>query len=131
MCTPVGAQVTEKLDGGNCCIHRGLVYARTHAHPATHASFSPIKALASTLHASGALPPHVALYGENMTAVHSIEYRSLPHGFFLFGVWDCEARAWLSWDEVVAWAAALELATVPTLHAGAGRAVGCKGTATH
>ena len=68
--------VTEKLDGGNCCIARSpegaggqpgavVVYARTHKHPATHPSFGPIKALAA---AGGLLdqrlPPGVMLFGE-------------------------------------------------------------------
>jgi hypothetical protein len=39
--------VTEKLDGGNCCISRGKVYARTLNSEATHPSFGPIKRLAS------------------------------------------------------------------------------------
>src|SRR4051812_47884029 len=37
--------ITEKLDGGNCCLFRGKVYARTHKHEASHASFGPIKSL--------------------------------------------------------------------------------------
>ena len=28
--------VTEKLDGGNCCLHNGKVYARTHSAEAKH-----------------------------------------------------------------------------------------------
>lgn len=31
--------ITEKLDGGNCCMFSGKVFARTHKHEATHASF--------------------------------------------------------------------------------------------
>jgi hypothetical protein len=54
--------VTEKLDGGNCCIHRGAVYARTHKHPATHPSFGPVEALAAAQLAD--VPPHLALFGE-------------------------------------------------------------------
>lgn len=33
--------VTEKLDGANCCIVNGKVFARTHSHEADHASFGP------------------------------------------------------------------------------------------
>lgn len=32
--------ITEKLDGGNCCIFQGKVYARTHAKEATASWFS-------------------------------------------------------------------------------------------
>jgi hypothetical protein len=37
--------VTEKLDGGNCCIKGGQVFARTHSKIATHWSFDTIKGL--------------------------------------------------------------------------------------
>jgi hypothetical protein len=37
--------VTEKLDGGNCCMFRGKVYARTHKHEATHAWFGYVCSL--------------------------------------------------------------------------------------
>ena len=39
--------VTEKLDGGNCSIFRGKVFARTASTEATHQSFGPIKQFAS------------------------------------------------------------------------------------
>lgn len=70
--------VTEKLDGGNCCLKSGQVFGRTHSQPATHESFSAVKELAATF-----LPElgDLQLFGENMQAVHSIEYGNLQ-GFF-------------------------------------------------
>ena len=41
--------VTEKLDGGNCMICNGKVYARSHGQEAKHESFSRVKALAVSL----------------------------------------------------------------------------------
>lgn len=105
--------VTEKLDGGNCCIKNGLVFARTHAQPATHESFSAIKQL---VHNFPADADQVELYGENMAAVHSIEYGNLGSYFYLFAV--REKGRWLAWDEVVAWAEALCLPTVPLVFRG-------------
>ena len=36
--------ITEKMDGANCCLGPGgKVYARTHGHEATHASFNAVK----------------------------------------------------------------------------------------
>lgn len=69
---PVPLQViTEKLDGGNCCIAHaaasggGLaVFARTHKHPATHASFGPVKQLAAE-QLAGAVPEHISLFGKS------------------------------------------------------------------
>lgn len=107
--------VTEKLDGGNCCIHNGAVYARTHRQPASHPSFGPIKALAAQWQAlrqdldlslssclglsvaeqhtvcnyplrkeEVSMLERLALFGENMTAVHSIAYDGLTSHFYLF-----------------------------------------------
>mmetsp|Transcript_110266 Transcript_110266/g.212512 ORF Transcript_110266/g.212512 Transcript_110266/m.212512 type:complete len:1400 (+) Transcript_110266:87-4286(+) len=104
--------VTEKLDGGNCCIKGGLVYARTHSQPATHESFSAVKVVASNLGDLG----DVELFGENMAAVHSIEYGNLSNFFYLFGV--RQVGEWLSWDEVEALAEQLGIATVPVIFRG-------------
>ncbi|KIY95355.1 hypothetical protein MNEG_12607 [Monoraphidium neglectum] len=113
--------VTEKLDGGNCCIHQGAVYARTHKHPATHPSFGPIKVLAAAQLAD--VPPHHALFGENMSAVHSIAYRELPARFFLFAIWDTSTQVWLSWDDVEGWAQRLGLHTAPVVARGVFRSL--------
>jgi len=105
--------VTEKLDGGNCCIKGGQVYARTHAKPATHASFSAVKEL---LHGLAEDTGDLEIYGENMQAVHSIEYDNLASYFYVFSV--RRAEQWLSWDEVVAVADRLGISTVPVLYRG-------------
>ncbi|KAK9803065.1 hypothetical protein WJX73_005355 [Symbiochloris irregularis] len=112
-----GSQVviTEKLDGGNCCIHAGKVFARTHSAEATHASFAPVKALAA---AWWEVEPQLALFGENMTAVHSIKYDALRSNFYLFGVLDCQTQEWFSWDDVEATAASLLIPTAPVLYFG-------------
>mmetsp|Transcript_49977 Transcript_49977/g.140044 ORF Transcript_49977/g.140044 Transcript_49977/m.140044 type:complete len:1427 (-) Transcript_49977:87-4367(-) len=105
--------VTEKLDGGNCCIKDGQVYARTHAHPATHQSFSAVKQLAMNF---AQCVGDVELYGENMAAVHSIEYGNLTSYFYVFAA--REAGEWLAWDEVVALAERLDLPVVPVVFRG-------------
>ena len=107
--------VTEKLDGGNCCIHQGRVYARTHAQEATHRSFGPIKALAATL--CGAWDSDLAFFGENMTGIHSIEYKNLTSYFYLFAVRRADGH-WLPWAAVEQHAERLGLPTVPVLFKG-------------
>ena len=77
--------ITEKLDGGNCCIKADsssgmpLVFGRTHAQPATHESFSAVKELATCI---GDELGDLELFGENMQAVHSIEYDNLASYFY-------------------------------------------------
>lgn len=77
---------TRQLDGGNCCLRDGKVFARTHSHEATHASFSPIKELSARVVACGLVDEGVSLFGENMAGIHSIEYDDLESFFYLFGV---------------------------------------------
>jgi len=105
--------ITEKLDGGNCCIKGGQVYARTHAQPATHDSFSAVKQMSK---AFAAQLGNIELFGENMQGIHSIEYNNLTSFFYVFA-----ARAdgeWLAWDDVVALAKSLDLPTVPVVFRG-------------
>ena len=115
------AVVTEKLDGSNCCLKHGLVFGRTHSHPATHWSFNQIKTLnmgilpvLSTLEVE--FGGELELYGENMSAIHSIEYHMLYSAFYLFAV--KVSGEWLSWDEVVRVAAIVGIPTAPIVFDG-------------
>jgi hypothetical protein len=113
--------VTEKLDGGNCCLMHGRVYARTHKHEATHASFGPIKELYATIQYDAVnteYGPDLALFGENMVGIHSIEYDRLHSYFYLFGAFSFRADRWLSWDEVVRLAHQLRLSHAPIVFRG-------------
>lgn len=105
-----GLLYTEKLDGENNCLSKRGVFARSHAAP----TISPWTA---------ALREHwgrlkndlgdLEFFGENLYAVHSIEYIKLEHYYYVFA-----ARIkdmWLSWDEVQFYAALFDLPTVPVL----------------
>ncbi|CAE8681175.1 unnamed protein product [Polarella glacialis] len=105
--------VTEKLDGGNCCIKGGQVYSRTHSQPATHESFSAVKTLAAEFAASLG---EVELYGENLQAIHSIEYGNLASYFYVFAA--RRQGTWLSWDEVERVASDHGLQLVPLVFRG-------------
>lgn len=105
--------VTEKLDGGNCCLKDGQVFGRTHAQPASHESFSAVKELAANL---GPQLEGVQLFGENMQAVHSIEYGNLQSFFYVFAA--RRSSSWLSWDETTQLAEDLGLPMVPLVFRG-------------
>eukprot|EP00300_Choanocystis_sp_HF-7_P000115 c10099_g1_i1.p1 GENE.c10099_g1_i1~~c10099_g1_i1.p1 ORF type:complete len:1245 (+),score=232.27 c10099_g1_i1:42-3776(+) len=108
--------VTEKLDGANCCLARGLVFARSHAHPATHASFGPIRGWYQSF--SDCVPENLELFGENMFAIHSIEYNKLAAPFLLFAVRDSSVSEWLSWEETEAIAQEFGIPIVPVVFRG-------------
>ena len=101
---------TEKLDGENNCLSRHGVFARSHAAPTTSPWTTAIRQRWQSLrHDLGDLE----LFGENLYAIHSIEYRRLPEHYFVFAV-RCQ-DVWLSWEEVAFYAACFDLPTVPVL----------------
>lgn len=101
---------TEKLDGENNCLNRHGVFARSHAAPTT----SPWTA---SLRERWAIMRHdlgdLELFGENLYAIHSLEYKALPEHYFVFAVRCLDV--WLSWEEVQFYAAAFDFPTVPVL----------------
>jgi hypothetical protein len=106
--------VTEKLDGGNTCIYKGEVYARSTGQPSKHPSFDYIKG--NHVPRTFGTCDDLMLYGENLYAIHSIEYHSLPDYFFLFAVTDGER--WYSWDEVCLVAESCGFRTTPEIFRG-------------
>ncbi|MEN1536372.1 RNA ligase family protein, partial [Pseudomonas aeruginosa] len=56
---------------------------------------------------------NLELFGENLYAVHSIEYRALEQDFYLFAV-RCQDM-WLSWEEVQFYAALFDFPCVPEI----------------
>jgi hypothetical protein len=107
--------VTEKLDGENCGMTDGGVYARSHATFTTSAWSREVRALHKQK-IENALGEGVYLFGENMEGVHSIEYSDLTSYFYVFGVRD--NGLWISWDKVEEYAYLLDLPTVPVLFRG-------------
>lgn len=105
--------MTEKLDGENTCLKTSGVYARSHAavnqNPWAR-NMWPI--WERTKNDLGTLE----VFGENLYGIHSIEYERLPYHFFVFAIRDGEQ--WLSWEEVLFYAEALELPTVPVFEQG-------------
>jgi len=111
--------ITEKIDGGNCCLKDGQVFGRTHSRPATHWSFGPVKEMYATLLSMHQeLLEDYELFGENVSAVHSIAYDALYAPFYLFAARKRGADEWLSWDHVQELASQLNIATVPLVFDG-------------
>mmetsp|Transcript_920 Transcript_920/g.2004 ORF Transcript_920/g.2004 Transcript_920/m.2004 type:complete len:1150 (-) Transcript_920:131-3580(-) len=113
--------VTEKLDGGNCCItHDGRVFARTHSKEATHPWFSAAKEIAGRIRACSALPEGVCLFCENMEAVHSIDYGRLSSPLYVIVAVDNRSSppSVLSWHDTRKMARAAGVPTVPELFRG-------------
>jgi len=101
---------TEKLDGENNCLNRYGVFARSHAAP----TVSP---WTKTLRDKWSLLKNdlgdLEIFGENLYAIHSIEYKNIDQHYFVFAVRIEEL--WLSWEEVKFYAAAFDFPVVPEL----------------
>jgi len=101
---------TEKLDGENNCLSKHGVFARSHAAPTTSPWTASIRRYWQTVRNDLG---NLEIFGENLYAIHSIEYRKLEHHFYVFAI--REFDRWLSWEETQFYAGMLDLPTVPVL----------------
>lgn len=86
---------TLKMDGENTSLYREHMHARSldSKHNFTR---DEVKAFWSMIQRD--IPERWRVCGENMWAVHSIEYERLAHVFYGFSVWN-ENNVALAWDE--------------------------------
>jgi len=101
---------TEKLDGENNCLSQRGVFARSHAAPMTSPWTSQLREHWGRLKNDLG---DLEFFGENLYAVHSIEYTQLEHYYFVFAARINEV--WLSWEEVTFYANLFDLPMVPVL----------------
>lgn len=101
---------TEKLDGENTCLNKFGVFARSHAAPTVHPWANYLKQRWNLIKRDLG---ELEIFGENLYAIHSIEYQRLQEHFFVFGI--REKDRWLSWEEARFYAGMLDLPVVPEL----------------
>lgn len=101
---------TEKLDGENNCLSRYGVFARSHVAPTTSPWTQSIRQQWELIKNDLG---DIEIFGENLYAIHSIEYRTLKHHYHVFAV--RQHDVWLSWEEVKFYAALFDFPTVPEL----------------
>ncbi|WP_426576492.1 RNA ligase family protein [Xenorhabdus stockiae] len=101
---------TEKLDGENNCLNQHGVFARSHAAPTQSAWTQQIRQRWQLM--KGDLG-NIEIFGENLYAIHSIEYRHLEEYFFVFAV--RMKDMWLSWEEVKFYADLFDFPTIPEI----------------
>lgn len=101
---------TEKLDGENNCLNQFGVFARSHVAPTTSPWTAQLREQWQLMKNDLG---EIELFGENLYAVHSIEYKRIESYYYIFAV-RCLDK-WLSWDEVKFYAAMFDFPTVPEL----------------
>lgn len=117
----VGTEVviTEKVDGGNTCLYNGEVYARSVAAPSTAKWFAMVKKHHAWKFNN---QTDVAVYGEDIYGVHSIEYAPVPeddtYRIFAVRTVNSDPNYFCSWDEVEAFGQQWGIKTVPVMYRG-------------
>ena len=106
--------VTEKLDGENTTMYRDDLHARS-LDLRPHPSRTWVKAERGRF--AHDIPDGWRLCGENVYAVHSLRYEELEGYFYLFSVWN-DQNISLAWDDVLDWAARLQVPTPRELYRG-------------
>jgi hypothetical protein len=101
---------TEKLDGENNCLSKYGVFARSHAAPTVSPWTQNIR---QRWHSLKNDLGNYEIFGENLYAIHSIQYKNIEEHYFVFGV--RELDRWLSWEETCFIAGAFDLPTVPII----------------
>lgn len=102
--------LTEKMDGENTTMYRGGIHARS-INDTDHPSRHWVKGLwARKRHL---IPDGWRICGENLYAVHSIEYDNLPSYFMVFAIFDGDMC--LSWNRTETLCRAIGFSTVPVL----------------
>ncbi len=115
--------ITEKLDGGNTCLYQGNVFARSVDAPSTAGWMAMVKKYHGWKTAPGAVPqydPVLALYGEDMYGIHSIEYEAMlrEETYRPFAVRNMVTDMFLPWDSVEWYAEMLGMKPVPVVFRG-------------
>ncbi len=106
--------ITEKIDGGNTCLFNGEVFARSVTSP-SHDGWMAMVRRHHAWKTNSSEFRDVEFYGEDIYGIHSIEYDEIAQyeTYRLFAVRYHDE--FLSWDDVVGFAAALDVYTVPVL----------------
>ena len=108
--------ITAKLDGGNSALTPQGVFARSHAQETSCPSFNYIKNVHYYPNVEEITKDDLKVFGENLFAIHSIEYENLKDYFYVFNI--VKGDRFLSFDDVEEWATNHNMQTVPVIYEG-------------
>lgn len=106
--------ITEKFDGENTSIYTDHIHARS-LDSQNHPSRNWVRAFAAQFQHK--IPADWRICGENMYAMHSIFYKSLPSYFLGFSIWN-DKNDCLHWDETIQWFQMLGITPVREIYRG-------------
>lgn len=112
--TPEEVVVAAKMDGENTSMYRNYIHARS-VDGRSHPSRDWVKNFHRTF--AHDIPEGWRVCGENLYAVHSIQYQDLPSWFMGFSIWN-DLNVCLSWNDTLDWFELLGITPVPVLYRG-------------
>lgn len=104
---------TLKMDGENTTMYNDYIHARS-LNSGSHPTRNWVKGFWAQI--SYMIDENMRICGENLYAVHSIEYSELPSYFMSFSVWI--DNTCLSWDESMEYFQILGMKSVPVFYDG-------------
>ena len=104
--------ITEKLDGENSCINSVGVFARSHGAENSNPWATHLKEKRALI-LKDIEEGELEIFGENLYAIHSIEYKEIDEHFYVFGI--RVGDEWLSWEETEEICYLLDLKTAPVI----------------
>ncbi len=109
--------ILEKLDGGCTKLSDRGVFARSHIKPTSCSSFDYIKNVHYYPNQLE-IAHNLKVFGENMFAIHSIEYTGLTDYFYVFNILEKDKERFMSYDIMKVWAENHGMQTVPLIYMG-------------
>lgn len=106
--------ILVKMDGENTSFTNSYIHARS-LDSNNHTSRNWVKGYWGNI--KHLIPDDIRICGENMFAVHSIEYDELESYFYVFNIWK-DNYSCLSYDETMELCKNLDLIHVPELYRG-------------
>ena len=102
----------------NCCLKAEGVFARSHGQETRCSSFNYIKNVHYYPNRQEIIESNIQVFGENMYAIHSIEYTNLQDYFYMFNIVDRNKDEFMAIDDVIAWAESHNMLMVPEVYRG-------------
>ena len=110
--------ISEKADGGNCCLKAEGVFARSHGQETSCSSFNYIKNVHFYPNMQDITEQNLSVFGENMYAIHAIEYTNLQDFFYMFHILNHNTDEFMDMDDVTEWAGNHNMLVVPEIYRG-------------
>ncbi len=110
--------ISEKVDGGNFCYRSEGLMARSHGQETSCSSVNYIKNVHYYPNLQDITEQNLMIFGENMYAIHSIEYTNLQDFAYVFNIVDRNKDEFMAIDDVVEWAESHNMTMVPEVYRG-------------